>query len=89
MISSLAPLAMALAAAAPTLAQSAGSFTTVGDSKISAMMVSLASPPLLLCSVLIGVFQMFLGNDQMVYIMDKAEGNAAQINGHPAWGAVW
>src|ERR1700722_13955972 len=32
---------------------------------------------------------MFLGNDQKVYILDKVEGNAAQINGHPAWGAVW
>jgi len=32
---------------------------------------------------------MFLGNEQKVYMLDKAEGNAAQINGHPAWGAVW
>jgi hypothetical protein len=32
---------------------------------------------------------MFLGNDQKVYILDKAEGNNASINGHPAWGAVW
>ncbi|KAG6896649.1 hypothetical protein C0992_006847 [Termitomyces sp. T32_za158] len=32
---------------------------------------------------------MFLGNDEKVYILDKAEGNAATINGHPAWGAVW
>lgn len=32
---------------------------------------------------------MFLGNDEMVYIMDKAEGNEAQVNGHPAWGSVW
>ncbi|KAF9485814.1 copper radical oxidase, partial [Pholiota conissans] len=32
---------------------------------------------------------MFLGNDQKVYILDKAEGNPTQINGHPAWGAVW
>lgn len=33
--------------------------------------------------------QMFLGNTEKVYILDKAEGNAAQVNGHPAWGAVW
>jgi hypothetical protein len=33
--------------------------------------------------------QLFLGNEDKVYIIDKAEGNAAQINGHPAWGAVW
>ncbi|KAG6837236.1 hypothetical protein H0H93_012630 [Arthromyces matolae] len=32
---------------------------------------------------------MFLGNDEKVYILDKAEGNAATIDGHPAWGAVW
>ena len=32
---------------------------------------------------------MFLGNTEKVYILDKAEGNAAQINGHSAWGAVW
>lgn len=32
---------------------------------------------------------LFVGNEQKVYILDKAEGNAAQINGHPAWGAVW
>ena len=32
---------------------------------------------------------MFVGNSKKVYILDKAEGNAAAINGHPAWGAVW
>jgi len=32
---------------------------------------------------------MFLGNTEKVYILDKAEGNAALVNGHPAWGAVW
>jgi len=32
---------------------------------------------------------MFVGNEEKVYMLDKAEGNAAQINGHPAWGAVW
>jgi hypothetical protein len=32
---------------------------------------------------------MFLGNEEKVYILDKAEGNSVQINGHPAWGAVW
>ncbi|KAF8914509.1 glyoxal oxidase N-terminus-domain-containing protein [Mucidula mucida] len=71
MIPSLSLLAAVLASVAPICtAQSAGSFTSGGDSQVSAMM-------------------MFLGNDKMVYIMDKAEGNAAQINGHPAWGAVW
>jgi hypothetical protein len=33
--------------------------------------------------------QMFLGNVEKVYILDKAEANAEVINGHPAWGAVW
>ena len=32
---------------------------------------------------------MFVGNTEKVYILDKAEGNAAVINGHPAWGSVW
>ncbi|KZP11662.1 copper radical oxidase [Athelia psychrophila] len=32
---------------------------------------------------------MFLGNEEKMYILDKAEGNAVQINGHPAWGSVW
>ena len=32
---------------------------------------------------------MFVGNEEKVYILDKAEGNAAQVNGHPAWGGVW
>ncbi|KZT64150.1 copper radical oxidase [Daedalea quercina L-15889] len=32
---------------------------------------------------------MFLGNDEVVYVLDKAEGNAAQINGHPAWGSAY
>lgn len=32
---------------------------------------------------------MFVGNEEKVYIMDKAEGNKAQVNNHPAWGSVW
>ncbi|KAG6853602.1 hypothetical protein C0991_002925 [Blastosporella zonata] len=38
---------------------------------------------------LVSALTMFLGNEEKVYILDKAEGNAATINGHPAWGAVW
>jgi hypothetical protein len=38
---------------------------------------------------LVSAMMLFLGNSEKVYILDKAEGNAAQINGHPAWGAVW
>jgi hypothetical protein len=33
--------------------------------------------------------QMFLGNDEKVYILDKVEGNSAQVNGHPAWASVY
>ncbi|KAJ3489674.1 hypothetical protein NLJ89_g11510 [Agrocybe chaxingu] len=40
-------------------------------------------------STLVSAMMMFLGNDQSVYILDKAEGNAAQVLGHPAWGSVW
>jgi hypothetical protein len=32
---------------------------------------------------------MFLGNEEKVYILDKAENNAEVIGGHAAWGAVW
>ncbi|KAG7095082.1 hypothetical protein E1B28_005870 [Marasmius oreades] len=37
----------------------------------------------------VSAMMMFVGNDEKVYLVDKAEGNKAQINGHPAWGAVW
>ncbi|EKM77606.1 hypothetical protein AGABI1DRAFT_77109 [Agaricus bisporus var. burnettii JB137-S8] len=37
----------------------------------------------------VSAMMMILGNEDYVYILDKAEGNAEVINGHPAWGAVW
>ncbi|KAF8634046.1 hypothetical protein AX17_004310 [Amanita inopinata Kibby_2008] len=37
----------------------------------------------------VSAMMMFLGNEEKVYILDKAEGNAAQVAGHPAWGSVW
>ncbi|KAH8831536.1 copper radical oxidase variant A [Flagelloscypha sp. PMI_526] len=37
----------------------------------------------------VSAMMMFVGNSEKVYILDKAENNADQINGHPAWGAVW
>ncbi|KAF9556764.1 copper radical oxidase [Agrocybe pediades] len=40
-------------------------------------------------NTLISAMMMFVGNDKKVYTLDKAEGNAAQVAGHPAWGAVW
>ncbi|RDB29806.1 Aldehyde oxidase GLOX [Hypsizygus marmoreus] len=40
-------------------------------------------------STLVSAMMMFLGNEEKVYIMDKAEGNPTQVKGHPAWGSVW
>ncbi|CAK5275730.1 unnamed protein product [Mycena citricolor] len=37
---------------------------------------------------LISAMMMFVGNEDKLYILDKAEGNAAQAAGHPAWGSV-
>ncbi|GLB41295.1 putative glyoxal oxidase [Lyophyllum shimeji] len=40
-------------------------------------------------NTLVSALMMFLGNKEKVYILDKAEGNAAQVKGHPAWASVW
>jgi len=40
-------------------------------------------------NTLVSAMMMFLGSEQKVYILDKTEGNAATVNGHPAWGSVW
>ncbi|PPQ99405.1 hypothetical protein CVT24_005392 [Panaeolus cyanescens] len=40
-------------------------------------------------NTLVSAMMMFVGNEERVYILDKAEGNAAQVAGHPAWGSVW
>ncbi|KAG6836352.1 hypothetical protein H0H93_008908 [Arthromyces matolae] len=40
-------------------------------------------------NTLVSAMMMFLGNEEKVYILDKAEGNAATVGGHPAWGSVW
>jgi hypothetical protein len=32
---------------------------------------------------------MFVGSSDKVYIIDKVEGNAHQINGHSAYASVW
>ncbi|CAE6409207.1 unnamed protein product [Rhizoctonia solani] len=40
-------------------------------------------------NTLVSGMMMLLGNEEKVYIMDKVEGNAETINGHPAWGAEW
>ncbi|QRV89993.1 glyoxal oxidase [Ceratobasidium sp. AG-Ba] len=38
---------------------------------------------------LVSAMMMLLGNEEKVYILDKVEGNKAQINGHPAWAVEW
>jgi hypothetical protein len=38
---------------------------------------------------LVSAMMMFVANEEKVYILDKAEGNAVRINDHPAWGSVW
>jgi hypothetical protein len=73
----------------PALAQTAGSFHLVGSTLVSAMMVSFLFHAVKVSSFFNETRQMFLGNEQKVYILDKTEGNAAQINGHSAWGSVW
>ncbi|OBZ77248.1 LanC-like protein 2 [Grifola frondosa] len=40
-------------------------------------------------NTLVSAMMLFLGNEEKVYILDKAEGNAAQVEGRPAWGAVY
>ncbi|CCL99883.1 uncharacterized protein FIBRA_01908 [Fibroporia radiculosa] len=40
-------------------------------------------------NTLVSTMMMFLGNEEVVYMLDKTEGNAAQINGHPAWGSAY
>ncbi|KAH9478530.1 Aldehyde oxidase GLOX [Psilocybe cubensis] len=40
-------------------------------------------------NTLVSALLMFLGNEDTVYIIDKAEGNAAAVAGHPAWGSKW
>ena len=32
---------------------------------------------------------MFVGGSNKVYILDKVEGNAEQINGHSLYASVW
>lgn len=72
--------------AATAAAQTAGSVVEVGQTTVSAMMVLTALPRL---PFFAHPVQMFLGNEEKVYILDKAEGNPTKIGTHPAWGAVW
>ncbi|KAF8548394.1 hypothetical protein OG21DRAFT_1423147, partial [Imleria badia] len=78
-------VALGLTAAVST--QKGGSVVQAGNIQVSAMMVRLFLASFIL------LFQisiwMFLRNPEKAYILDKAEGNATQINGHSAWAAVW
>ncbi|OBZ66532.1 Galactose oxidase [Grifola frondosa] len=40
-------------------------------------------------NTLVSAMMLFLGNEEKVYILDKAEGNSAQVDGRPAWGAIY
>ncbi|EJD45740.1 glyoxal oxidase [Auricularia subglabra TFB-10046 SS5] len=40
-------------------------------------------------NTLVSAMMLLVGNDEKVYIIDKAENNPTQIGGHPAWGSVW
>lgn len=73
------------------LAVTVGGFDDGGTTLVSAMMVSRGLEFPLSSTLELNSFasQMFLGNENSIYILDKAENNAAQINGHPAWGALW
>jgi hypothetical protein len=87
MLLRLLPLSLTLwHISVPVHASLAGSFADGGNTQVSAMMVCstrlIVEPPY-------NSWQMFVGNSKKVYILDKAEGNEAQVNGHPAWGAVW
>ena len=80
-------LFLALGFAIPSaLAHQAGSFSIVGSTLVSALMVRYYSHSQVTFS---DRFQMFVGGKNKVYIIDKAEGNAAQVNGHSAYAAVW
>lgn len=93
MLSSLGAIVLTTAFAS-VLAATSGGFENGGDTLVSAMMVS-RGLELSVSSVLeinndaLSCLQMFLGNEDSIYILDKAELNPAVINGHPAWGSLW
>ena len=62
-------------------------FEIVGDSLVSAQQVSSSrrSRPYPVLTPHTVACQLFLGTPKTVFIVDKAENNPAQVNGHPAW----
>jgi len=90
MLPPLSLLALCLATVtSPVFAAAPGTFADGGNTLISVMMVTCPVYFASLAMTLTVDLQMFVGNEQKVYFLDKAEGNAAQVNGHPAWGGVW
>ena len=87
MYSSLSLLALGLASS--VAAQQPGTLVEKGDTLVSAMMVSAFVITSFVHLPHHPLRQMFIANEEKVYILDKAEGNSQQINGHPAWGSVW
>lgn len=80
---------LALGLAVPSvIAQQPGSFVVAGNTLVSAMMVCLLTHSLA-TSLIPPPSQMFVGSPDKVYIIDKVEGNAEQINGHSAYASVW
>ncbi len=75
-------------AAVSAFAQKPGSFVVVGDTLVSAMMV-IPSRQFTFLNPIAEQSQMFVGSSDKVYIIDKVEGNAHQINGHSAYASVW
>ncbi|KAF7355247.1 Glyoxal oxidase [Mycena sanguinolenta] len=67
--------------------------------KLSVLIFLLPAPPVFAAAMagsfeevgntLVSAMMMFLGNNHKVYILDKAEGNAAVVNGHSAWASVF
>jgi hypothetical protein len=83
----LPSLLAAVGLAVPSaFAQQSGSFVAVGETLVSAMMV-LSS--IYFLQPIAEQSQMFVGSADKVYIIDKVEGNAHQINNHSAYAAVW
>lgn len=89
MKSPTALLALSLAVASTSLAQAPGSFADGGETLVSAMMVWRSFVYLPDNLLIHKIIKMFLGNEEKVYIIDKAEANDVQINGHPAWASRW
>lgn len=82
LLPSLLPLGLTILS---VFAQEPGFFLTVGDTLVSAMMVCYSCTQV---SIIDG-HQIFVVSPDKVYIVDKVEGNAYEINGHSLYSVVW